>query len=145
MAGDGDDTPVSSPATDVPDATVTSGSSAPADTTAPIPDAAQPLTAEPDVGIDVRARPFDRAVVRPDGAAADVYFYGGVQECYVLDRVEVDQTQPERIRLTLYEGIRPGAQACIEIAVSYVTTVSLAIPVAAASPVIDATDGQVKS
>jgi hypothetical protein len=137
-AGDADgDTPVSEPSdptepTDLGD-------------TAEPPGGAQDVIPEPGVGENLRPRPFDRAVVGADGTTVDVYFYGGVAECYVVDRVEVDRSDPAAIRLTLYEGGRPGADVCIEIAVAYVTTVRLDPPADPSTPVVDGTDGQVKS
>jgi len=111
----------------------------------PTSDGAQPVMPEPGMSDDIRSRPFDRAEFTDDGSAVDVYFYGGVQECYVVDRVEVDQSDPAVAELTLFEGVRPGAEVCIEIAVSYVTTVPLDSPVGPEAVVVDGTDGQVKS
>jgi hypothetical protein len=136
---DADDVAVSVPPAEGPSTTE------PTDQTDPGAGAAQAVTPEPGVGENLRARPFDRAEVAADGATVDVYFYGGVAECYVVDRVEVDRTDPAAIELTLFEGGRPGADVCIEIAVAYVTTVSLDPAVDPTTPVVDGADGQVKS
>jgi hypothetical protein len=58
-----------------------------------------------------------------------VTYYGGVEECYGLDRVKVGY-RSERISITLFEGIRPGAGACIELAMAKATRVELSEPVA---------------
>ena len=121
---------------------------APAPTTTlapPVEDAAQPTSPEPGVGQDVRSRQFDRAELSADGTEVDVYFYGGVQECYVLDRVDIDRADPATVELTLYEGTRPGGGVCIDLAVAYVTTVALEPPAPAGAVVVDGVDGQVKS
>jgi hypothetical protein len=136
---EGGDVAVSTPPVDGPTTDPTT------DQTEPGSGASQSVTPEPGVGVNLRARPFDRAEVAADGAAVDVYFYGGVAECYVVDRVEVDRTDPAAIELTLFEGGRPGADVCIEIAVAYVTTVPLDPAVDPATQVVDGTDGQVKS
>lgn len=106
---------------------------------------AQPISPEPGVGQAVRSRPFDRAEISEDGAAVDILFYGGVQECYVVDRIEVDRSEPAVIEVMLFEGARPGAEVCIDIAVAYVASVALDPPAAPGSAVVDGTDGQVKS
>jgi hypothetical protein len=129
--GDDRDTPVS-------DTADTTGTSAPTGE-------AQAVAPEPGVGENVRSRPFDRAEVAADGGSVDVYFYGGVPECYVVDRVDVNRTDPSRVELTLFEGGRPGAEACIEIAVAYVMNVPLEPVVDPATPVVDGSDGQTKS
>ena len=136
---DGGDVAVSVPPAEDPSITE------PTDQTDPGAGGAQAVTPEPGVGENLRARPFDRAEVAGDGATVDVYFYGGVAECYVVDRVEVDRSDPAAIELTLFEGGRPGADVCIEIAVAYVTAVRLDPPVDPATPVVDGTDGLVKS
>jgi hypothetical protein len=109
------------------------------------PGGAQPITPEPGVGENIRSRPFDRAEVDADDRSIEVFFYGGVQECYVLDQVEVERPDPTTVTITLHEGARPGADICPEIAVYYVTTVELDGPLTEGTQVVDGTDGQVKS
>lgn len=58
-----------------------------------------------------------------------VRFYGGIEACEGLDRVEVDY-EPRRIVVTLFVGRVPTAEACIEIAVLKATRVQLDEPVA---------------
>jgi hypothetical protein len=111
----------------------------------PGPGGSTEITPEPGVGVDVHERPFDRAEVLPDEGAVRIYYTGGVQDCYVLDRVEVVATEPATLEVTVFEGRRPGADVCIEIGVFYSTTVEIADPVATGTQVVDATDGVVKS
>jgi hypothetical protein len=56
-----------------------------------------------------------------------VLFYGGVEECEGLDRVEVKETD-EAVTITLYTGRVPTADVCIEIAVLKAVTVKLDSP-----------------
>jgi hypothetical protein len=65
--------------------------------------------------VDVRPQPWDRAEVIGRNEVR-VEFYGGVEECEGLDRVEVDE-RPARVTITLYVGRVPSAEVCIEIAV----------------------------
>lgn len=44
-----------------------------------------------------------------------IRFYGGVEECYGLDHVDVRYSRHE-ITVTLYEGRVPGAGVCIDLA-----------------------------
>jgi hypothetical protein len=111
----------------------------------PGPGGSTEITPEPGVGVDVHARPFDRAEVLADEGAVRIYYTGGVQDCYVLDRVEVVATEPATLEVTVFEGRRPGADVCIEIGVFYSTAVEVADPIAAGTQVVDATDGVVKS
>jgi hypothetical protein len=65
----------------------------------------------------VRPHPFDHAVVADDGRSVTVFFWSGVEPCYVLDHVEVAY-DAERVTITLFEGhdaAEPGT-ACIELA-----------------------------
>jgi hypothetical protein len=111
----------------------------------PGPGGSTEITPEPGVGVDVHERPFDEAEVLADEGAVRIFYTGGVQDCYVLDRVEVDATDPSSLAVTVFEGSRPGADACIEIAVFYSTTVEVDGAIGADTQVVDATDGQVKS
>jgi hypothetical protein len=58
-----------------------------------------------------------------------VRFWSGVEPCYVLDRVEVEETD-ERVRITLFVGSDPEADAvaCIELARLKAVRVSLEAP-----------------
>jgi hypothetical protein len=67
-----------------------------------------------------KAEPLDSTTVR-------VEFYGGVEECEGLDRVEVEETK-DTVTITLYIGRVPSAEVCIEIALLKATTVELDSP-----------------
>ena len=58
-----------------------------------------------------------------------VQFYGGVEECYGLDHVDVKYGIDE-ITVTLYEGRVPSAEVCIDIAMLKAVRISLREPVA---------------
>lgn len=65
--------------------------------------------------VDVRPQVWDRAEpVAP--RKLRVEFYGGVEECEGLDRVEVEETR-KAVTVTLFVGRVPTAEVCIEIAV----------------------------
>ena len=51
-----------------------------------------------------------------DDRTVALTYYGGVEECYGLARVEIGYT-PEAVTITLFEGRVPSADVCIEIAV----------------------------
>lgn len=63
--------------------------------------------------------------------AVDVYFWSGVEPCYVLDHVDVAYAR-RAVTITLYEGHDPSEEgsACIEIAVKKVVRVHLDEPLA---------------
>jgi hypothetical protein len=86
---------------------------------------------EPTPGMSgVRARPFDKAVVGDGGSVVTVYFWSGVEPCYVLDHVEVDQGA-DAITITIFEGhdASAGDVACIDIALMKKVIVQLDAPV----------------
>lgn len=88
-----------------------------------------PLLVTPRPGlVDVRPNPFDRVVV-PDERTVEVWFYGGVEECYGVDRVDVRYGDAE-ITVTVYQGRVPTAEVCIEIAVLTAVRVALDEPLA---------------
>jgi hypothetical protein len=58
-----------------------------------------------------------------------VQFYGGVEECYGLDHVDV-QYGTDEITVTLFEGRVPTAEVCIDIAMLKAVRISLREPVA---------------
>jgi hypothetical protein len=83
-----------------------------------------PLPVSPRGGlIDIRPHAWEKARVIDDRTVALTY-YGGVEECYGLARVEV-RYAPEAVRITLFEGRVPSAEVCIEIAVLKETVVAL--------------------
>jgi hypothetical protein len=86
---------------------------------------------EPTPGItDVRPHIFDHVVVNDDGTSLTVFFWSGVEPCYVLDHVDVREG-PDAITLTLFEGhdASAGDVACIEIALLKKVVVQLDGPV----------------
>ena len=85
------------------------------------------LEVEPRTGlVEVQPHIWDR--VEPlDTMTLRVEFYGGVEECEGLDRVEVGETI-DAVTITLYTGRVPEAEVCIEIAVLKSVTVELDAP-----------------
>ena len=86
---------------------------------------------EPTPGMsDLYPRAFDKAVVGNDGRTLTIFFWSGVEPCYVLDHVDVDEG-PGAITVTLFEGhdASAGDVACIEIAVLKKVVVQLDEPV----------------
>jgi hypothetical protein len=85
---------------------------------------------EPTPGMaGVRPHMFDHAVVEKDGTVT-VFFWSGVEPCYVLDHVDVAYGA-KAVTITLYEGNDPNAGdvACIEIALLKKVVVPLDEPV----------------
>ena len=97
----------------------------------PEPGDTRPERVDPQPGqADPQPISFVRAVPQNgDDTTLRVVFWSGVEPCYVLDRVEVDET-PERVTITLYQGRSPDQEniACIEIALKKFTLVSLDAP-----------------
>jgi hypothetical protein len=86
---------------------------------------------EPTPGMsDVYPRAFDKAVVGDDGRTLTVFFWSGVEPCYVLDHINADYG-PGAITITLFEGhdASAGDVACIEIALLKKVVVQLDEPV----------------
>ena len=86
---------------------------------------------EPTPGMaDVRPHIFDHAVVNDDGTSLTVFFWSGVEPCYVLDHVDAEE-EPSVITVTLFEGhdASAGDVACIEIALLKKVVVQLDAPV----------------
>ena len=76
--------------------------------------------------VDVRPHPWDRAV--PMGPRQVlVTFYGGVEECYGLDRVDVREEQ-RSVTITVHIGRVREAEVCIEVAVYQGVVVTLDAP-----------------
>jgi hypothetical protein len=75
-------------------------------------------------------RAFDNAVVGDDDRTLTIFFWSGVEPCYVLDHVDVDDG-PGAITVTLFEGhdASAGDVACIEIALLKKVVVQLDEPV----------------
>jgi hypothetical protein len=88
-------------------------------------------TVEPRPGMaNVHPLGFDKAVVSDDDTSVTIFFWSGVEPCYVLDHVDVEYGG-EAITITLLEGHDPSAGdvACIEIAMLKKTVVQLDQPV----------------
>jgi hypothetical protein len=86
---------------------------------------------EPTPGMSgVSPRIFDKVVIGDDDRTLSVFFWSGVEPCYVLDHVAVDE-RPDAITVTLFEGhdASAGDVACIEIAVLKKVVVQLDEPV----------------
>lgn len=88
-----------------------------------------PLLVSPRPGlVDVRPIPWDKVEVL-DERTIEVRFWSGVEECYGVDRVDVEYSANE-VAVTVYQGRVPTAEACIEIAVLTAVRVSLDEPLA---------------
>ena len=83
----------------------------------------------PTPGLDgvVRAA-IDSAVVL-DGTKLEVRFYSGVEDCYGVERVDVEESDAE-VTVSVFTGSRPEARdlACIEIAELVAVVVTLDAP-----------------
>ena len=99
-----------------------------------------PQRVEPRGGlVDVRAIPWDRHRVSDAGDAVDLFFWHGIEECYGVDRVEVNYER-KVVTITIYEGRNPAAETCIELAVRKVVRVNLDEPIGD-RPVVDGGPG----
>jgi hypothetical protein len=78
--------------------------------------------------VDVRPNPYEKVVVL-DERTLEVRFWGGVEECYGVDRVDVVYGETE-VTATVYQGRVPTAEVCIEIAVLTAVRVKLDEPLA---------------
>jgi hypothetical protein len=101
-------------------------------TTLPSPSSPEPkqtpLLVTPRPGlVDVRPNPFEKVLVL-DERTLEVRFWGGVDECYGVDRVDVNYGESE-ITVTVYLGRVPTAEVCIEIAVLTAVRVNLDEPI----------------
>lgn len=86
---------------------------------------------EPTPGMaGVNPTAFDKVVVGDDGRTLTIFFWSGVEPCYVLDHVDVDAGK-NAITVTLYQGhdASVGDVACIEIALLKKVMVQLDEPV----------------
>jgi len=86
---------------------------------------------EPTPGMTgVRPHGFDHEVVGKDGTTVTIFFWSGVEPCYVLDHVDVEYGA-QTVTITLYEGhdASAGDVACIEIAMLKKVEVRLDEPV----------------
>ena len=72
--------------------------------------------------IDARPRSFDSHKAK--GRKLSLFYYSGVAECNGVDRIEVDEG-PDEVIVTIFEGRRPEAEICPEIAVEVRSVVTL--------------------
>jgi hypothetical protein len=88
-----------------------------------------PQLVEPRSGmVDIRPQSWDEARVL-DQRTVEVRFYGGVEECYGLARVDVDYRE-RSVVITLHTGRVSTAEVCIELAVLKAVRVNLTEPLA---------------
>jgi hypothetical protein len=102
-------------------------------TTVPLPSSPlpepTPLLVTPRPGlVDVRPNPYEKVIVLDD-RTLEVRFWGGVEECYGVNRVDVEYGETE-VTVTVYQGRVPAAEVCIEIAVLKAVRVNLDEPLA---------------
>jgi hypothetical protein len=92
-----------------------------------VPTKPKPTLIRPRPGlVDVRPQPWDRAKVLGP-RTVEVRFFGGVEACYGLSRVDVDERK-RSVVITLHSGRVPTAEVCIEIAVLNAVRVKLIQP-----------------
>ena len=114
----------------------TSGSARPDEPvgTEPAPGGDEPggdaLRVEPQAGIrDPRPHAWDHIDIAADGRTLSVYYVGGVEDCYGLSEVRVDQGADGALRISVLEGSRPIVEGpCIDLGVFKVATVTLDEP-----------------
>ncbi|MGH2555377.1 MAG: hypothetical protein ACRDHO_06635 [Actinomycetota bacterium] len=86
-----------------------------------------PLMVTPRPGLtDPRPHALDGVDIEDDRTLL-LKYYGGVEECYGLDHVDVQYGRDD-VTVTVYEGRVPGARVCIEIAVFKAVRVHLDEP-----------------
>jgi len=86
---------------------------------------------EPTPGMaGVNPTAFDKVVVGDDDRTLTIFFWSGVEPCYVLDRVDVDASR-DAVTVTLFQGhdASVGNVACIDIALLKKVVVQLDEPV----------------
>ncbi|HEX5938196.1 MAG TPA: hypothetical protein VFZ75_10990 [Actinomycetota bacterium] len=94
-------------------------------------DDAEPVEPRPGM-IRVAPIPFDHVDVDADDRTLTVFFWSGVEPCYVLDHVDVEES-PTAITITLFQGSDPEVTnvACIDIALLKKVVVQVDEPVGA--------------
>lgn len=78
--------------------------------------------------LDIRDQGWEQILIAPDGRTLTVYFWNGVEGCYGLAGVTVDQTGEVPV-VRLQVGTRPGVEVCIDMAQLFSTTVTLESPI----------------
>ncbi|MGH2675155.1 MAG: hypothetical protein ACRDKA_11375 [Actinomycetota bacterium] len=120
------------PAAPPPDSPVTATLSTPG----PEP-SALPVSPRPGL-VDVRPHPWDRAEVIGKNRVR-LEFYGGIEPCEGVDRVEVDEGE-EAVTVTIFVGRVATAEVCIEIAVLKSVTILVDGPIGGRD-IVDGTTG----
>ena len=123
-AGGGAGAAPGTPSTTIPPDAPVSAAPGPASPGRPRPERVTPRRGM----ADLRPVEWERAR-RLGPRTLDIFFWSGVEPCYVLDHVEVIY-RPDRVVVTLFEGHDPSAGdvACIEIAKQKVVRVELDEP-----------------
>jgi hypothetical protein len=97
------------------------------------PGGATPVEPVPGV-VDSTPHAWDHIDIASDGRTITVYYWGGVDSCYGLDRVDVSVDEDGLLHVTVFEG-RLGNLgddvACIEIAMLKAVTITLDQPIIA--------------
>jgi hypothetical protein len=90
------------------------------------------LHVQPVPGVtNARQVSIDHVALDADGKTLTVYWYGGVDTCYALEKVVAEPNADGVLVLTVFEGTLPGLpadQACIELAMLKATTITLEQP-----------------
>jgi len=90
------------------------------------------LHVEPVPGVkNARQVSIDHIAVAADGTTVTVYWYGGVDTCYALEKVLAEPNSHGVLVITLFEGTLPNLpddQPCIELAQLKATTITVATP-----------------
>jgi len=81
--------------------------------------------------VDARPAGLSHFAIGSDGVTVVVYYYGGEEACFGLQKVDVTLDDAGTPTITVFEGTRPEAvgQACDMIAVLKSTVVTLTTPV----------------
>lgn len=103
---------------------VVSNTPSPSEPVKPTPFLVQPR----DGLVDIQPQPWHRAKVIDD-RTIEVRFWGGVEECYGLARVDVEY-RTRSVVITLYGGRVATAEVCIELAMLKAVHVDLSEPLA---------------
>jgi hypothetical protein len=61
--------------------------------------------------VDVAPTPWEQVTFNDDQTVATVYWWGGNDECFGLDRVEVD-LESDAVTITVFTGTEPGDVVC---------------------------------
>ncbi len=84
------------------------------DPSEPIPSPSPRIVPPREGLVNLHPQPWDDAKPLDDRTLL-VTFYGGVEACYGVDRVEVEESD-DAVTITLFTGTVPGDQVCIELA-----------------------------